>query len=216
MSAVLSDDADFSAARRQMAEVHLRGRGIRDERVLGAMARLPRELFVPPEIAYRAYADSALQIDCEQTISQPLIVGMMTESLQLSSYHRVLEIGSGSGYQTAILADLAGEVFSVERHAELSRQASRRLAGLGYRNVQLRVADGSLGWPEQAPFDRIIVTAGADRCPPALWEQLAEGGILVGPFGPLDEQALVVMQKVSGQPQLRVLTQCRFVPLIAD
>ena len=155
---------------------------------------------------------------------------MMTEALQLSSAplapggrgaggegsQRVLEIGTGSGYQTAILAELAAAVFSIERHVELSRQAGERLARLGYRNVELRVGDGSLGWPEEAPFDRIIVTAGAETYPQALWEQLAEGGILVGPFGPSLEQGLYEFRKVGGQPQSRLLTRCRFVPLVSD
>ncbi|MCU0877247.1 MAG: methyltransferase domain-containing protein [Pirellulaceae bacterium] len=129
---------------------------------------------------------------------------------------KVLEIGTGSGYQAAILAELADEVYSIERHPELSRQAGERLSALGYRNVFLRVGDGTVGWPEEAPFDRIIVTAAAERYPPALWEQLAEGGILVGPFGPPAEQVLYAIRKVAGQPQSRPLTGCRFVPLVAD
>lgn len=205
----------LAEARRQMVEGQLRRRGIRDERVLAAMGRVPRELFVPGPLAYEAYADNALPIDCEQTISQPVIVAMMTEALQLSGRERVLEIGTGSGYQTAILAELAAKVFSIERHAELSRQASERLDGLGYENVKLRIGDGSLGWPEEAPFERIIVTAGASECPPALWEQLAEGGVLVGPFGPPSEQALYELRKIGGSRESRFLTACRFVPLVA-
>jgi protein-L-isoaspartate(D-aspartate) O-methyltransferase len=205
---------DFAAARRQMVERQLRGRGLRDERVLAAMSKVPREAFVPPAIAYQAYSDNALPIDCEQTISQPIIVAMMTEALQLTGGEKVLEVGTGSGYQTAILAELAAAVFSIERHAELSRQAGERLSQLGYQNVRLRVGDGSQGWPEEAPFDRIMVTAGAAECPPALWEQLAEGGVLVGPFGPLSDQALWEMHKIGAQPQRRYLTACRFVPLV--
>ena len=208
--------ADFAAARRHMVETQILPRGIRDQRVLAALCRVPRERFLPAAIAHEAYADNALPIDCEQTISQPIIVAMMTEALALSGHEKVLEIGTGSGYQTAILAELAADVFSVERHAELSRQAGERLAALGYRNVALRVGDGSLGWPEEAPFDRIIVTAGAAECPPALWEQLAEGGVLVGPFGPLSDQALYELHKIGGQPQRRYLTACRFVPLVPD
>jgi protein-L-isoaspartate(D-aspartate) O-methyltransferase len=206
---------EFAAARRYMVETQIRPRGIRDEGVLAAMARVPRERFVPAEIAHEAYADNALPIDCEQTISQPIIVAMMTEALGLSGREKVLEVGTGSGYQTAILAELAAEVFSIERHAELSRQAGERLAALGYRNVRLKMGDGSLGWPEEAPFDRIVVTAGAAECPIALWEQLAEGGVLVGPFGPLSDQALYEIHKIGGQPQRRFLTACRFVPLVA-
>lgn len=207
---------DTAAARAAMIDLQLRRRGIRDERVLAAIERVPREKFVPPELACEAYADCALPIDCRQTISQPVIVAMMTEALSLSGRERVLEVGTGSGYQTAILAELAGEVFSIERHAELSRQAGRRLADLAYENVQLQIGDGSLGWAEEAPFDRIIVTAAAERCPPALWEQLAEGGVLVGPFGPSAEQSLWELHKIGGQAQSRVLTSCRFVPLVSS
>jgi protein-L-isoaspartate(D-aspartate) O-methyltransferase len=184
--------------------------------VLAAMERVPREEFVPADIAYEAYDDRALPIDCDQTISQPIIVAMMTEALQVAGSERVLEIGTGSGYQTALLAELAAEVFSIERHAELARRAEQRLHDFGYRNVHIRTGDGTLGWPEEAPFDRIIVTAAAEECPPALWEQLAEGGILVGPFGPSSEQALYEMHKIGGQPQSRILTGCRFVPLVAE
>lgn len=207
---------DFADDRRRMIERQIRPRGVSDEGVLAAMGRVPREVFVPPTLAYQAYSDNALPIDCEQTISQPIIVAMMTEALQLSGGEKVLEIGTGSGYQTAILAELAGEVFSIERHGELSRQAEERLSRLGIQNVRLRVGDGSRGWPDQAPFDRIIVTAGADECPPALWEQLAEGGVLVGPFGPLADQALWEIHKIGGQPQRRYLTACRFVPLVSN
>jgi protein-L-isoaspartate(D-aspartate) O-methyltransferase len=194
----------------------LRARGIRDERVLAAMEKIPRQRFVPPSLAAEAYFDCALPIDCEQTISQPIIVAMMTEALQLTGDERVLEIGTGSGYQAAILAELAARVYSIERHAPLADAARARLSELGYRNCSIRAGDGSLGWPEEAPFDRIIVTAAARACPPALWEQLAEGGILVGPFGPPVEQSLSALQKIQGQAQSRFLTGCRFVPLIAS
>jgi protein-L-isoaspartate(D-aspartate) O-methyltransferase len=183
--------------------------------VLEAMGRVPRELFVPASIAYEAYGDNALPIDCEQTISQPVIVALMTQALQLTGSEKVLEVGTGSGYQTAILAELAGVVFSIERHEELSRQAGERLSRLNYQNVSLRVGDGSQGSPDEAPFDRVIVTAGAAECPPALWQQLAEGGVLVGPFGTLSEQSLYALQKIGGQPQSRFLTACRFVPLVS-
>jgi protein-L-isoaspartate(D-aspartate) O-methyltransferase len=210
------DSARFDDDRAAMVEQQLARRGIRDQRVLAAMRRVPREVFVGEGLAESAYADSALPIDCEQTISQPVIVAMMTQALQLENHHRVLEIGTGSGYQAAILAELAGAVFSVERHAELSRQADERLRRLGYQNVSLRVGDGTQGWPEEAPFDRIIITAATDQCPPALWEQLVEGGVLVGPFGPAWEQALYEVHKIGGQPQSKLLTGCRFVPLVAD
>jgi len=199
-----------------MIDQQLRPRGISDERVLAAFERVPRERFVPADLAAEAYSDNALPIDCQQTISQPIIVAMMTQALQLSGRERVLEIGTGSGYQTAILAELAAAVFSIERHPDLSLQAGQRLRNLGYQNVQLRIGDGSLGWPDEAPFDRIIVTAGANECPPQLWEQLAEGGVLVGPFGPLWEQALYEIHKIGGRPQSHFLTACRFVPLVSS
>jgi protein-L-isoaspartate(D-aspartate) O-methyltransferase len=207
---------DFPANRAVMVKHQLRARGVRDPQVLAAMERVPREEFVPADIAYEAYDDRALPIDCDQTISQPIIVAMMTEALQVAGSERVLEIGTGSGYQTALLAELAAEVFSIERHAELARRAEQRLHDFGYRNVHIRTGDGTLGWAEEAPFDRIIVTAAAEECPPALWEQLAEGGSLVGPFGPSSEQALYEMHKIGGQPQSRILTGCRFVPLVAE
>lgn len=199
-----------------MVERQLRPRGIRDPRLLNAMRRVPREAFVPESIAPDAYADGALPIDCNQTISQPVIVAMMTEALQLSGDEKVLEIGTGSGYQTAILAELAGEVFSIERHAELTRQAESRLSELGYKSVHLQIGDGSLGWPDEAPFDRILITAAAAECPPVLWDQLCEGGILVGPFGPPSEQVLYELHKIGGKPKSKVLTGCRFVPLVSS
>lgn len=208
--------ADAAADRAQMVERQLRARGIRDERVLAAMRKVPREAFLPPELTEQAYADSALPIDCEQTISQPVIVAMMSEALQLAGGERVLEIGTGSGYQAAILAELGAEVHSIERHAELSRHAGKAIHRLGYDNVFLKVGDGTAGWPEEAPFDRIIVTAAAERCPAALWDQLIEGGVLVGPFGPPSEQELYEVHKADGEPQSRVLTACRFVPLVSD
>lgn len=208
--------SDFSAAREEMIERQLRPRGIRDPRVLEAMRRVPREAFVPQSIINDAYLDGALPIDCNQTISQPVIVAMMTEALQLSGDEKVLEIGTGSGYQTAILAELAAEVFSIERHADLARHAQERLQELGYENVHSRTGDGSLGWPNEAPFDRILVTAAAAECPPALWDQLREGGVLVGPFGPSAEQTLYEMHKIAGQPRSKALTGCRFVPLVSS
>jgi protein-L-isoaspartate(D-aspartate) O-methyltransferase len=206
---------DFSTQRAAMVERQLRARGIRDERVLDAMRHVPREAFVPEDVRHEAYLDCALPIECGQTISQPVIVAMMTEALQLTGDETVLEIGTGSGYQTAILAELVKSVYSIERHAQLATQAAACLRSLGYHNAFIRTGDGSLGWPEKAPFDRIIVTAAARECPPALWEQLAEGGILVGPFGPASEQSLFATKKVASQPESTVLTGCRFVPLVA-
>lgn len=206
---------DFAAARRAMVAQQLRPRGIRDERVLEALARVPRERFLPADLAPEAYDDCALPIDCEQTISQPVIVALMTEALELTGDERVLEIGTGSGYQAAILAELAAEVYSVERHALLSDQAAERLRTLGYRNLHLRVGDGSRGWPQAAPFDRVLIAAAATEVPPAVWDQLAEGGLLVAPLGPASDQVLYQTRKVAGQPQTKVLTGCRFVPLVS-
>jgi protein-L-isoaspartate(D-aspartate) O-methyltransferase len=197
-----------------MLRKQLRARGIVDESVLAAMARVPRERFVSPETVSQAYADRALAIGCGQTISQPYIVGLMSQALACSGGEQVLEIGTGSGYQTAILAEIAGEVISIERHAELSKQAAARLAELGYRNVTLGVGDGTTGWPDRAPHDRIMVTAAAAQCPPALFDQLREGGILVIPLGGHEYQALQAIRKVAGRPEAVNLSACRFVPLV--
>jgi len=197
-----------------MVSEQLTRREIRDKRVLAVMASTPREWFVDEEFRAEAYADRALPIECDQTISQPYMVAFMTEALQLNGTERVLEIGTGSGYQTAILAQLAREVFTVERHSLLSRQAADRLTCLGLKNVHYYVGDGAQGVPSEAPFDRILVTAAAESCPPALWEQLAEGGNLVGPFGTSDEQWLELITKRGGRPERTSLTLCRFVPFV--
>jgi protein-L-isoaspartate(D-aspartate) O-methyltransferase len=206
--------AQLEDAKRQMLQKQLERRGIQDGQVLQAMDRVPRERFVTQDTVGEAYADRALAIDCGQTISQPYIVGLMTQSLECSREHTVLEIGTGSGYQTAILAELAREVISIERHAELCRQAAARLTELGYNNVTLAVADGTLGWPGRAPYDRILVTAAAARCPPALLEQLREGGILVMPVGSHDCQNLQAIRKEADSFQTTNLSPCRFVRLI--
>ena len=208
------DQTNFQAAKDRMLRNQLRRRGIHDRRVLGAMARVPRERFVGPEMRNDAYADRALSIDCGQTISQPYIVALMTEALELTGDETVLEIGTGSGYQTAILAELAGEVVSIERHPELSQRTAEVLAELGCGNVTLQVGDGTLGCAERAPFDRIIVTAAAATCPPPLFEQLTEDGILVIPLGGRDCQMLQAIRKVGGSPRAANLSACRFVPLV--
>jgi len=210
------DDADLQAAKQQMLRSQLRGRGICDEGVLAAMAKVPRERFVAPPARAEAYADRALAIDCRQTISQPYIVALMTQALELGGGETVLEIGTGSGYQTAILAELAREVLTIERHAELSARAGEVLGELGYRNITLLVGDGTLGWPDRSPFQRIIVTAAAIDYPPALFEQLAEAGILVIPQGNRDYQTLQAIRKVSGRPESVRLSACRFVPLVGE
>ena len=199
-----------------MIRRQLKGRSILDRRVLDAMAKVPRERFVPPDLHAHAYADKALGIDCGQTISQPYMVAVMTEALKLSGTEKVLEIGTGSGYQTAILAEMAAEVISIERHALLSRQAAAILQELGFRNAHLFIGDGSLGWPDLAPYDRIIVTAMAAQCPPALFEQLREGGLIVIPIGHFDHQVLQAIRKISGEAKITSLTGCRFVPLIGE
>lgn len=210
----MQSSTERERVRRIMVERHLKPRDICNPAVLAAMERVPRERFASAVSLEEAYADRALPIDCGQTISQPYMVAVMTESLDLDSDDRVLEIGTGSGYQTAVLAELAARVYSVERHERLSQQAGQRLAALGYRNCTLRVGDGTLGWPDEAPFDRVIVTAATRECPPPLFEQLREGGVLVGPFGSGDYQTLQIIRKISGRPRRNDVTGCRFVPLI--
>ena len=201
-------------ARHSMLHEQLQRRGIRDAGVLAAMQRVPRERFIAPSLAGLAYADRALAIDCGQTISQPYMVALMTESLELTAGQRVLEIGTGSGYQTAILAELAERVISIERHAELQRKAGDVLAELGYQNVRLVVGDGTLGYAADAPYDRILVTAGASQCPPALIEQLGDDGILVIPLGGGEGQVLQRLVKRAGRTEWESLVSCRFVPLV--
>lgn len=187
---------------------------VSSRRVLDAIARVPREQFVPEELRVHAYDNRPLPIGYGQTISQPLIVALMTQALELVGDERVLEVGTGSGYQAALLSHLAGEVFSVERVAQLAQRAQRILGELEFSNVRVRVASDTLGWPEEAPYDAIIVTAGAPRVPQELLEQLAAGGRLVIPVGSRDLQELV---RVVGGPEGPVMTNlgpCRFVPLV--
>ena len=207
---------DFATLRRRMLNTQLIQRGISDQRVLDAMDRVPREAFVDEEYRDAAYDDRALPIQCGQTISQPYIVALMTEALRLEGPERVLEIGTGSGYQTAVLAELAREVVTVERHAELSASASRVLEELGYKNVRFVVGDGSQGYAALSPYDRIIVTAAAPQLPQPLVDQLAEGGILVVPVAADDGEELQAIRKVGGKLQSTFLSYCRFVPLVAE
>jgi len=209
-------DAAFQAAKQEMLGRQLQQRDITDPRVLAAMAKIPRERFIPAECRHQAYADRALPIDCGQTISQPFMVALMTQVLELSGQELVLEIGTGSGYQTAILAELAREVISIERHAALTRQAGTVLEALGYTNVTLLTGDGTLGWPERAPYDRMMVSATAAQCPPPLFDQLAEGGILVIPLGSKEYQTLQAIRKEGGVPQAANISGCRFVPLVGS
>ena len=207
-------DAALQRDKQIMLRQHLTARGIDDSRVIDAMARIPRERFIDESLRAEAYSDRALGIACGQTISQPYIVALMTQALELRGDERVLEIGTGSGYQTAILAELAREIVSLERHEALSQQAARRLAELGYDRVKLVVADGTLGWPAGAPYDRILVAAAAASAPQHLIEQLAPGGILVIPLGSRDHQMLQAIHKVGDEPQIEPLSACRFVPLV--
>jgi len=205
---------DFARQRAEMVRTQLLERGICAPRVLAALGAIPRELFVPPAQRGQAYADGALLIDCGQTISQPYMVAYMTERLELTGSETVLEVGTGSGYQTAILARLAARVLTIEWHLKLLNQAAERLAALGLHNVTYRCADGSVGWPEQAPFDAILVTAGAPDVPAPLVAQLAPGGRLVVPVGPVGDQVLVRVTRGPTGPERAELLRCRFVPLL--
>ncbi len=211
-----SDAASSADDRRRMVLEQLRARGLKDERVLAVMEQIPRERFVGPEAAAAAYEDRALSIAGGQTISQPYMVAAMTEYLRVAPTHRVLEVGTGSGYQTAVLARLASKVYTIERLADLSRSARARLEALAITNVEYRVGDGTLGWPEAAPFDRIIVTAGAPRIPAPLVDQLVDRGRLVVPVGASDLQSLIVVERVGGRTIERAVMGCRFVPLIGE
>jgi protein-L-isoaspartate(D-aspartate) O-methyltransferase len=203
----------MAAARSRMVDDQIRARGISDARVLDAMRRVPRHLFVPPAEQSRAYDDSPLPIGFGQTISQPYIVAYMSETLRLAPEHKVLEIGTGSGYQAAVLAELTREVYSIEIVGELADSSRRTLAAAGYRNVQVRAGNGYLGWPEQAPFDRIIVTAAPPEIPEALVQQLAVGGILVAPVGRLLQEITIVSKTASGITEQRTIG-VRFVPMV--
>jgi len=199
-----------------MVDWQLRSRGIQDESVLNAMTRVPRHEFVAPEFRAQAYDDHPLPIGEEQTVSQPYIVAAMLESLELEPSATVLEIGAGSGYQTALLAELAHAVFSVERLAALAESATARLARMGYKNVTVVVGDGSLGLPEHAPYDAIVVSAAAPKIPQPLFDQLQEGGRMIIPVGPAHAQELQLVRKQEGLAVSTSLDACRFVPLIGE
>lgn len=203
----------FAADRRQMVETQLRARGLRDERVLHALATVPRERFVPPDQRPYAYADSALLIGLGQTISQPYMVALMVELLEVAAHHRVLEVGAGSGYQAAVLGQLAAEVYGIEIVPELARRAEGVLAELGYGNVHIIAGDGTRGWPDAAPYDRIIIAAAAPDVPPPLLEQLAEGGRLVAPVGSRGHQDCRTYTKTNGKLRYHGGIGCVFVPL---
>lgn len=208
---------NFHAAREHMVDAQLVARGIRDVRVLASMRALPRHLFVDLALQSHAYDDAPLPIDAEQTISQPFMVALMTQALELRGSERVLEVGTGSGYQAALLADLAGYAFTVERIAALAQRAHARLERLGYgERIACRVGDGGIGWPEVAPFDAVIVTAAVQQVPRPLVAQLAAGGRLVLPLGEADLQGLARIRKARNGLQVDYFGECRFVKLIGQ
>jgi protein-L-isoaspartate(D-aspartate) O-methyltransferase len=208
------DTPEFERAREEMVARQLSGRGISDPRVLAAMGRVRRHCFVPEPLRDDAYADHPLPIGEGQTISQPFMVARMTELLGLLGSERVLEIGTGSGYQAAVLAELADEVYTIEYIAALAERARQTLEALGYERVHARTGDGTLGWPEAAPFDRIVVTAAAPAVPPPLFAQLAEGGRMVVPVGTLLGQVLQVVERRAGAMRVTEDTGCVFVRLV--
>jgi len=204
----------YAGQRRKMVEEQLVERGVKDLRLLEAMSRVPRHLFAQDSLQHRAYGDTPLPIGENQTLSQPYIVGAMTEALELKGEERVLEIGTGSGYQTAIIAELARQVFTIERLNNLSRKAQKILEGLNYMNIVFKMFDGTYGWPDQAPFDAILITASAREIPESLIKQLGDGGRLVAPIGETDKQKLVVLTKKGDRVSRKNLGDCKFVPLI--
>jgi len=209
-------DERFAAQRQVMVEVQLRLRGIHDQRVLAAMTRVPRHEFVAEDCYEQAYEDHPVPIGEGQTLSQPYIVALMLEALSLTGTETVLEVGTGSGYEAALLAELARVVYTVERHGSLARGAQEVLGRLGYSNVSVLVRDGSQGLPEHAPFDAIVVSAAAPRMPQALFEQLRDEGRMILPVGPAYAQDLQLVRKHEGRAIVSNLEGCRFVPLIGD
>jgi protein-L-isoaspartate(D-aspartate) O-methyltransferase len=215
LAGVCRETPDYSEARSAMVARQLQGRGIAEVRVLAAMGKVPRHLFVPPALAPRAYGDYPLPIGGGQTISQPYIVALMSQWAEVKPGDKVLEVGTGSGYQAAVLAELTDKVFSIEIKPELARSAAARLKELGYGRVRVKAGDGYLGWPEEAPFDAILVTAAAPKVPPALAAQLKEGGHLVIPLGEAGgDQTLVRLRKVGGELKEEERLPVRFVPLV--
>jgi protein-L-isoaspartate(D-aspartate) O-methyltransferase len=205
--------ASFAAQRQKMVQQQLVTRGVNDQRVLAAMAKVPREEFVPSESRPASYEDGPLPIGYGQTISQPYIVAFMTEQLRPNPTDRVLEIGTGSGYQAAILADLVSEVYSIEIVSLLAKNAEETLHRLGYKNVHLKIGDGYQGWPEAAPFDAIIVTCAPDKVPQPLVDQLKDGGRMVIPVGDKFAQQLYLLEKKNGQLKQSATLPVRFVPM---
>ncbi len=205
---------DYALLKNRMVQEQLIPRGIKNQKVLDAFYKVERHKFVPPELLGSAYGDYPLAIGDGQTISQPYIVAVMTEYLDLTGKERVLEIGTGSGYQTAILAQLCRQVYSIERIANLAQKAKDLLGDLGYSNIEITIGDGTLGWPQAAPFDRIIITAATNRIPGPLIEQLKEGGKLIAPLGETFSQTLTLAEKQKDKVNLREICDCVFVPLV--
>lgn len=203
---------DHDVSRKQMVEHQIMSRGVKDNRVLDAMLKVPRHAFVSAEFQRLAYSDQPLSIGEGQTISQPYMVALMTELLQLKGDEKALEIGAGSGYQTAVLAELAGEIYTVEIVKVLAKRSKKLLEKLGYENIRFKIGDGYFGWEKHAPFDVIIVTCGPDSVPQPLIDQLAEGGRLVIPVGSF-YQVLTVLEKVEGKLKKHKSISCRFVPM---
>jgi protein-L-isoaspartate(D-aspartate) O-methyltransferase len=206
----------YTAIRHRMVDTQIAPRGISDPRVLAAMRQVPRHRFIPSHLWDQAYGDYPLPIGEDQTISQPYIVALMTEILEIKATDKVLEVGTGSGYQAAILAELAAQVFSIDRVASLLAQAEKTLHSLGYTNIKTRVGDGTLGWPQEMPFDAIIVTAGAPQVPRPLTEQLSLGGRLVIPVGDRWSQTLTCVRKTKEGLKVEYHGGCRFVRLIGE
>lgn len=207
---------DFVAQREKMVKEQIAARGVTDERVLKAMRAVPRHQFVPERWRNDAYDDQPLPIGDGQTISQPYVVALMTEQLKTEPGHRVLEIGTGSGYQAAVLSGMVADVYTIEIIGSLGREADATLKRLGYKNVHVKIGDGYKGWPEQAPFDSIIVTCAPDHVPQPLADQLKEGGRMVIPVGPQLAQELYVIQKQNGQLRQSALLDVRFVPMTRE
>jgi protein-L-isoaspartate(D-aspartate) O-methyltransferase len=207
---------DLASERQRMVQVQLAARGIHDERVRAAMRKVPREEFVPPDAREFAYTDQPLPIGYGQTISQPFIVALMTQQVRAQSANRVLEIGTGSGYQAAVLAELVADVYSIEIVEPLAKRAQATLQRLGYKNVHVKSGDGYKGWPDAAPFDAIIVTCAPDHVPQPLVEQLKEGGRMIIPVGGRFEQQLYLLEKRNGQLRQRAVEPVRFVPMTGE
>ena len=206
----------FEELRDFMVRTQLIPRGIKDERVLRVMNKVPRHLFVNDSIQYKAYEDMALPIGEGQTISQPYMVAVMTELLELKGTENVLEVGTGSGYQAAILSELSKEVYTIERFEKLAQEARKKFQELGYNNIYVKSGDGTLGWSEKAPFDRIIITAGTPQIPDPLIQQLAQGGVIVAPVGERFSQQLIRVKKSDRELSEEFHTMCVFVPLVGQ